>query len=140
MITTRRSALAALAGAAIVTPGLKAAKKATAFALIGDRYHNSDYIRIGLTRTIAKQMDVTIDFTQQEAVQAILDATNGRGVDVAIEALGSQGTSDFTGVDMLWSNPTPRHLAIALYQALILDHYLRPQADLVRRNLRRIDL
>ena len=45
--TTRRSALAALAGAAIVPFPGRAAKKATAFALIGDRYHNSDYIRVG---------------------------------------------------------------------------------------------
>ena len=56
--TTRRSALAALAGAALLPRSGKAAKKATAFALIGDRYHNSDYIRTGLTRTIAKEMDV----------------------------------------------------------------------------------
>ena len=48
-------ALAALAGAALAPLPGKAAKKATAFALIGDRYHNSDYIRIGLTRTIAKE-------------------------------------------------------------------------------------
>ena len=37
-----------------------AAKKADAFALIGDRYHNSDYVRIALTRTIAKQMGVSM--------------------------------------------------------------------------------
>src|SRR5713226_10065971 len=63
--TTRRSALAAMAGAAVaVRPG-RAAKKATAFALIGDRYHNSDYIRVGLSRTIAKQLDVSIDFCDE---------------------------------------------------------------------------
>ena len=59
--TTRRSALAALAGAAIAPFPGRTAKKATAFALIGDRYHNSDYIRVGLTRTIAKELGVTID-------------------------------------------------------------------------------
>jgi len=59
--TTRRSALAALAGATLVPLPGKAAKKATAFGLIGDRYHNSDYIRIGLTRTIAKELGVTIE-------------------------------------------------------------------------------
>src|SRR3954471_8868948 len=63
--TTRRTALAALAGAALLPRAGKAAKKATAFALIGDRYHNSDYIRVGLTRTIAKEMDVSIDFTDE---------------------------------------------------------------------------
>ena len=66
--TTRRSALAALAGAAFAPLPGKAAKKATAFALIGDRYHNSDYIRIGLTRTIAKEMDVTIAFTDETSL------------------------------------------------------------------------
>src|SRR3982750_142077 len=66
--TTRRSGLAALAGAALVPASGKAAKKATAFSLIGDRYHNSDYIRIGLTRTIAKEMDVTVDFTDETSL------------------------------------------------------------------------
>ena len=36
--------------------------------------------------------DVTIDYRKQNPVQTILDATNGRGVDVAIEALGTQET------------------------------------------------
>src|SRR5436305_7493419 len=66
--TTRRTALAALAGAALLQRTGKAAKKVTAFALIGDRYHNSDYIRIGLTRTIAKEMDVSIDFTDETSL------------------------------------------------------------------------
>jgi threonine dehydrogenase-like Zn-dependent dehydrogenase len=35
--------------------------------------------------------DVTIDFSKQIAVHAILEATGGRGVDVAIEALGTSG-------------------------------------------------
>ncbi len=65
---TRRSAFAALAGAAIAPFPGKAAKKATAFALIGDRYHNSDYVRIGLTRTIAKELGVTIDFTDETSL------------------------------------------------------------------------
>jgi hypothetical protein len=65
---TRRTAMAALAGAALVPTHGKAAKKAVAFALIGDRYHNSDYIRIGLTRTIARQLDVSIDFTDETSL------------------------------------------------------------------------
>jgi hypothetical protein len=68
MTISRRSAIAALAGASFVPAAARAAKKAMAFALIGDRYHNSDYIRIGLTRTIAKQMDVTIDFTDETSL------------------------------------------------------------------------
>src|SRR5229473_6413034 len=66
--TTRRSTLAALAGAALAPFPGKAAKKATAFGLIGDRYHNSDYIRIGLTRTIAKELEVSIDFTDETSL------------------------------------------------------------------------
>ncbi len=65
-MTTRRSLLSTLAIAPLVTQG--APRKATAFALIGDRYHNSDYIRTGLTRTIAKQLGVTIDFTDETSL------------------------------------------------------------------------
>jgi threonine dehydrogenase-like Zn-dependent dehydrogenase len=36
--------------------------------------------------------DVVVDFKEQDAVQAILDLTDGKGVDSAIEALGSQKT------------------------------------------------
>src|SRR5436190_15900977 len=66
--STRRSILATLAGAGLTAVPGRAAKKATAFALIGDRYHNSDYIRIGLTRTIARQLGVTIDFTDETSL------------------------------------------------------------------------
>jgi len=54
-----------LAAAALAPRTSRAAQKATAFALIGDRYHNSDYIRTGLTRTITKDLDVSIDFTDE---------------------------------------------------------------------------
>ena len=66
--TTRRTALAALAGATMIPTRGRATKKADAFALIGDRYHNSDYVRIGLTRTIAKEMGVSIDFTDETSL------------------------------------------------------------------------
>lgn len=65
MKTSRRSAIAALAGAALAPSISRAAQKSIAFALIGDRYHNSDYIRTGLSRTIAKDMDVSIDFSDE---------------------------------------------------------------------------
>lgn len=67
-IWTRRTALAALAGAAVAPFRADAARKATAFALVGDRYHNSDYIRTGLARTVAKEMDVSIDFTDETSL------------------------------------------------------------------------
>ena len=55
--------LAAFAGAAAASAAAPA--KATAFALIGDRYHNSDYIRTGLSRTIGKELGVSIDFCDE---------------------------------------------------------------------------
>jgi hypothetical protein len=61
MNITRRTALAAFAGAGILRPALKSA----AFGLIGDRYHNSDYIRVGLNKTIAADLGVSIDFTDE---------------------------------------------------------------------------
>src|SRR4051794_28219531 len=68
MQLTRRTALAAMAGAPLAPVRARGAKKADAFALIGDRYHNSDYIRVGLTRTIAKEMGMSIDFTDETAL------------------------------------------------------------------------
>jgi type 1 glutamine amidotransferase len=65
MKSSRRSALAALAGAALAPGVIRSAQKATAYALIGDRYHNSDYIRTGLNRTIAKELNVSIDFCDE---------------------------------------------------------------------------
>lgn len=62
---TRRTAIAAIAGAALAPRAIRAAQKATAYSLIGDRYHNSDYIRTGLTRTIEKDLGVTIDFCDE---------------------------------------------------------------------------
>src|SRR5438552_3697157 len=61
-MVSRRTALGACIA---LVPGLNARPKATAFALIGDRYHNSDYIRTGLRRTIEREMDVSIDFCDE---------------------------------------------------------------------------
>jgi threonine dehydrogenase-like Zn-dependent dehydrogenase len=36
--------------------------------------------------------DVTINYKEKDAIAAIMEATGGRGVDVAIEALGTQST------------------------------------------------
>src|SRR5687767_698656 len=65
METTRRTLLAALAGAAVAPTAGRSAPKADAYALIGDRYHNSDYIRTALNRTIAKDLGVSIDFCDE---------------------------------------------------------------------------
>jgi len=44
--------------------------------------------------TVSRQLgaDQAINFKEQDPVSAIMEATHGRGVDVAIEALGTQGT------------------------------------------------
>ena len=42
--------------------------KATAFALVGDRYHNSDYIRTALGKTIVGVSGLTIDFTDETSL------------------------------------------------------------------------
>ena len=42
------------------------------------------------------------------------------GLQAYLRALGSQAGEDFAWVDMLWANPTPRLLALALYRTLAL--------------------
>jgi hypothetical protein len=61
LMPSRRTILAALAGAPFARPAAKAA----AYALIGDRFHNSDYIRTALTRTVEKETGVTVDFCDE---------------------------------------------------------------------------
>jgi type 1 glutamine amidotransferase len=39
--------------------------QSTAFAVIGDRYHNSDYIRTALGKTLVRELGLTIDFTDE---------------------------------------------------------------------------
>ncbi len=59
----------------------RARKKGTAFALIGDRYHNSDYIRTGLRRTIEQEMNIPVDFCDEVKM---LDAETLRGYKLLI--------------------------------------------------------
>lgn len=65
MNLSRRSAIAMFAGAALAPRMVRAAEKGTAFGLIGDRYHNSDYIRTALNRTIQSDLGVSIDFCDE---------------------------------------------------------------------------
>src|ERR1700752_1381635 len=60
---SRRSALSTLALATSAASSPAAApEKVTAFALIGDRYHNSDYIRTALTKTLCKGLGLSVAF------------------------------------------------------------------------------
>src|SRR3954447_693560 len=81
---TRRSALrraakvAAFAGLPLVTPPASAQsiygkRPGTAFALAGDRYHNIDYIRTALGKTLVKDLGISIDFTDE---LSLLTASN----------------------------------------------------------------
>jgi hypothetical protein len=45
--------------------GTAGTPKATAFAVIGDRYHNSAYIRVALGKTLVRDAGVSIDFTDE---------------------------------------------------------------------------
>ncbi|MGB8537960.1 MAG: ThuA domain-containing protein [Acidobacteriaceae bacterium] len=64
---TRRNVLSGIAASALLPAAARAsaAKKATAFALIGDRYHNSDYIRTALRKTLVKDLGISIDFRDE---------------------------------------------------------------------------
>src|SRR5271155_125015 len=64
---TRRNVLSGIAASALLPAAAcaSAAKKATAFALIGDRYHNSDYIRTALRKTLVKDLGISIDFRDE---------------------------------------------------------------------------
>ena len=66
---SRRVAMGELAAAAMVsaTPAWAAAKtKPRALALIGDRYHNPDYIRVSLDK-VFHELDIAIDYTMDYA-------------------------------------------------------------------------
>src|ERR1700731_2215143 len=66
MIISRRTALrAGAAGSSALMQRLYGRSKAMAFALIGDRYHNTAYIRTGLRRTIDREAGVSIDFCDE---------------------------------------------------------------------------
>jgi hypothetical protein len=65
MKISRRSAIAMVAGAALAPRTARSAEKASAYGLIGDRYHNSDYIRTALNRTIQSDLGVNIDFCDE---------------------------------------------------------------------------
>jgi type 1 glutamine amidotransferase len=73
---TRRSAIwnagkaAALTGLSFAVPPASAQsiygkRQVTAFALTGDRYHNIDYVRTALGKTLVKDGGISIDFTDE---------------------------------------------------------------------------
>jgi type 1 glutamine amidotransferase len=58
----RRAGLAAGTGLFSAAAGQAQARPARALALIGDRYHNADYIRVSLDR-LFKELGIAVDYT-----------------------------------------------------------------------------
>ena len=56
-------AASALAGAVIPSFAAAGPRKGDVFALVGDRFHNFDYIRTSLKRTLVAESGVTVTFT-----------------------------------------------------------------------------
>ena len=75
---SRRTALYNIAMSTSLAYGRE---KGSAFALIGDRYHNSDYIRTGLGKTLGKDLRISIDFCDEVKM---LDAESLRGYKLLI--------------------------------------------------------
>jgi type 1 glutamine amidotransferase len=75
---TRRTAIQTLAASALLRA---ASSKATAFALVGDRYHNSDYMRTGLGKTLVRDAGISIDFSDEVK---LLNAENLAGYKLLI--------------------------------------------------------
>ena len=61
----RNIALASAGLCGLVRPLGAAEPKADAFALVGDRYHNSDYIRTALGKTLVRGAGLAIDFNDE---------------------------------------------------------------------------
>jgi type 1 glutamine amidotransferase len=59
---SRRSIVAGAAFGALTKGAARAATKARALALIGDRYHNPDYIRVSLDK-VFDELNIGIDYT-----------------------------------------------------------------------------
>jgi hypothetical protein len=120
MRTSRRSFLAAVAVTGLVPRSARSAPKATAFALIGDRYHNSDYIRTGLSRTIAKELGISIDFCDETKM-------------LAAEMLGGYKLLVILRDGMIWPDGYPDETSNAAWLAtgrpkLISDPAVPPRA------------
>jgi hypothetical protein len=73
---TRRSAIRNAGKAAVFTglsftappasaDSIYGKRQVTAFALSGDRYHNIDYVRTALGKTLVKDLGISIDFTDE---------------------------------------------------------------------------
>ena len=104
------------------------AEKSTAFAVIGDRYHNSDYIRTALSKTLVGDLGLTIDFTDD------------------VKSLNAETLRGYKNADNLsrWHDLAPRlrrsRIAATKYkrttvpevEATAIDWITEPQAQAVK--------
>ena len=71
---SRRAALRgiglALAGSSALPASVYGNKKVTALVIGGDRYHNMDYIRTALGKTLGKDLGLTLDFSDEVTLLA----------------------------------------------------------------------
>jgi len=68
-----KGAAASLIGVVPAAASIYGSRQSTAFALAGDRYHNLDYIRTALGKTIVRDLGISVDFTDE---LSLLDAKN----------------------------------------------------------------
>lgn len=115
---TRRQIIpaAAAAGFARSSHAAPARKKATAFALIGDRYHNSDYIRTALGKTLVKDAGLSIDFTDELVA---LNSANLAGYKLLI--IFRDG--------MIWPDGYPDHMTYPGYSGYAVKARGGPVSD-----------
>ena len=71
--TVLRAAAVPLVGAAPAAASIYGRRPATILALAGDRYHNIDYIRTALGKTVVRDLGIPVDFTDEVS---LLDARN----------------------------------------------------------------
>ena len=65
---------------AVLPFSLYGKRRVTAFALVGDRYHNIDYIRTALGKTLGRDLGISIDFTDE---LSLLDSEELEGLPAA---------------------------------------------------------
>jgi type 1 glutamine amidotransferase len=68
--TAVRSIGASLAASRVLLASIYGNKKVTALVIGGDRYHNMDYIRTALSKTLAKDLGLSMDFSDEVTLLA----------------------------------------------------------------------
>jgi len=75
---SRRLAMAGIAAASATPAWAQTRAKPRALALVGDRYHNPDYIRVSLDK-VFHELDIAIDYTTKRASVSSLSPPTASG-------------------------------------------------------------